>query len=44
MIDIEKIDNNRMDTIRFVLNEDEKKMTDITTLFQIWSSKESLVS
>ena len=41
-IDIEKIDENRVSTIRFVLNEDEKKTNDITTLFQIWSNKESL--
>ena len=31
-----------MDAIRFVLNEDEKKTNDTTTLFQIWSNKESL--
>ena len=41
-IDIENIDENRVSTIRFVLNEDEKKTEDTTTLFQIWSSKESL--
>lgn len=41
-IDIEKIDSNRVDAIRFVLNEDEKKTNDTTTLFQIWSNKESL--
>ena len=41
-IDIEKIDENRVSTIRFVLNEDEKKTNDITNLFQIWSNKESL--
>lgn len=41
-IDIEKIDSNRVDAIRFVLNEEEKKTNDTTTLFQIWSNKESL--
>lgn len=41
-IDIEKIDENRVGTIRFVLNEEEKKIKDTTTLFQIWSNKESL--
>ena len=41
-IDIEKIDESRVDAIRFVLNKDEKKTNDTTTLFQIWSNKESL--
>ncbi len=41
-IDIEKIDNNQLDAIRFVLNKEEEKIADPTTLFQIWSNKESL--
>lgn len=41
--DIEKIDDQRVDAIRFVLNEEEKKVSDVNTLFQMWSNKESLI-
>ena len=42
-VDIEKIDDQRVDAIRFVLNEEEKKVSDVNTLFQMWSNKESLI-
>ena len=40
-IDIERIDENKLDGIRYVLDQEEEKVSDITTLFQIWSNKES---
>ena len=42
-VDIEKIDETKVDAIRFVLNEEEKKVSDVNTLFQMWSNKESLI-
>ena len=42
-VDIERINENRRDGIEYVLNEEEKKVSDINTLFQIWSNKESLI-
>ncbi len=42
-IDIERIDENRLDGIRYVLDEEEKKISDSGVLFQIWSNKESLI-
>ena len=42
-VDIEKINENRLDGIRFVLNQEEKSISDADTLFQIWSNKESLI-
>ena len=42
-IDIEKIDENKLDGIRYVLDEEEKKISDSGMLFQIWSNKESLI-
>ena len=42
-VDIEKINENRLDGIRFVLNQEEKSISDANTLFQIWSNKESLI-
>ena len=42
-IDIERINQNKLDGIRYVLNQEEKEVADINTLFQIWSNKESLV-
>ncbi len=42
-IDIERIDETKLDAIRFVLNEREGAPTDLETLFRIWSNKESLV-
>ena len=42
-VDIERIDENKIDAIKFVLNEEEKDVTDLNTLFRIWSNKESLI-
>ena len=42
-VDIERIDENRLDGIHYVLGQEEKKINDINTLFQIWSNKESLI-
>ena len=42
-IDIERIDENKLDGIRYVLDEEEKKISDSSVLFQIWSNKESLI-
>ena len=41
--DIEKINKNRIDAIRFTLSEEEKEIADIDTLFLLWSNKESLI-
>ena len=42
-VDIEQINENKRDGIEFVLNSEEKKISDVGTLFQIWSNKESLI-
>lgn len=42
-IDIERIDDKKLDAIRFVLNEEESKFTNVEDLFKIWSNKESLI-
>jgi len=42
-VDIEKINENKIDGIRYVLDEEENKIEDINALFQVWSNKESLV-
>ena len=42
-VDIERINEKKLDTIRYVLNEEEKKIEDIESLFRIWSNKESLI-
>ena len=42
-VDIERIDEKKMDAIRFILLEEEKDITDINSLFEIWSNKESLI-
>lgn len=42
-VDIELINKTRLEAIRFTLCEEEKKITDLETLFRIWSNKESLV-
>ena len=41
-IDIERINKNKIDGIQFVLNDEEKTIDDIETLFRVWSNKESL--
>lgn len=42
-VDIERIDEKKVDAIKFTLNEQEKQTTDIETLFRMWSNKESLL-
>lgn len=42
-IDIEQINEHRIDAIQYVLSEEEKKIDDPKMLFQIWSNKESLI-
>ena len=42
-VDIEKINGNKVDAIKYTLSKEEKNITDIDTLFQIWSNKESLI-
>ena len=42
-VDIERIDEKKIDAIKFVLSDKEKDVTDTNTLFQMWSNKESLI-
>ena len=42
-VDIEYIDENKVKAIKYSLSEEEKDISDINTLFQIWSNKESLI-
>ncbi len=42
-VDIERIDDKKLDAIKYVLNEVESSITETEKLFQIWSNKESLV-
>ena len=42
-VDIEYIDEKRMNSIKFVLTDKEKDIDDSNTLFRIWTNKESLV-
>ena len=42
-VDVEKIDENRRESVKFVSNKEEKEIEDINSLFQIWSNKESLI-
>ena len=42
-VDIEKIDSNKIDGILYVLDEEEKKVNDVKTYFQMWSNKESVI-
>ena len=41
-VDVERINEQRLDSIKFVLNKEEA-IDDMETLFRIWSNKESLV-
>ena len=41
-IDIERIASSKVEGIKFVLSEDEQKISDVNTLFRIWTNKESL--
>ena len=42
-VDIEQVDENRIDAIKFTLDEEEKKLTNVNDLFKVWSNKESLI-
>lgn len=42
-VDIEKIDGSKIDAIKYVLSDKEKSVVDTTTLFLMWSNKESLI-
>lgn len=42
-VDIEKIDETKINAIRYTLSEDEKKENNPDTLFRMWSNKESIV-
>ena len=42
-VDIERIDNNKLDAIKFVLIGEEKDITDRDSLFRIWTNKESFI-
>ena len=42
-VDIELIDQSKVRAIRYTLNEEEKKETNVETIFKMWSNKESLV-
>ena len=42
-VDIERIDEKKIDAIKFVLDDEEKCIDDTETLFRIWSNKESLI-
>ena len=41
-VDIERINPSKIDGIRFVLSEEEKRIADEETLFRMWTNKESL--
>ena len=41
-VDIEKINEKKLDGIHYVLNEKEKNIEDLQCLFRIWTNKESL--
>lgn len=41
-IDMERIAPHKIEGIKYVLNEEEKSIKDVDTLFRIWSNKESL--
>ena len=42
-VDIERINENKIDAIKFTLCDEEKKVTDISELFRMWTNKESLI-
>ena len=42
-VDIELINDKKLDGVKYVLNEKEKDINDPETLFRIWSNKESLI-
>lgn len=42
-VDIEQVNEKKIDAIKFTLNEDEKKTNNVNDLFRMWSNKESLI-
>ena len=42
-VDIERIDDKKLDAIKYVLNNEEKDIADVNDLFRLWSNKESLI-
>ncbi len=42
-VDIERIDEKKQEGVQYALDEKEKNISDLSTLFQIWSNKESLI-
>ena len=42
-VDIERIDESKLDAIRYVLSDKEKSVFDTNSLFLMWSNKESLI-
>lgn len=42
-VDIEQVNEKKIDAIKFTLCEDEKKINDVNDLFRMWSNKESLI-
>jgi 4'-phosphopantetheinyl transferase len=42
-VDIEQVNEKKVDAIKFTLCEDEKKINDVNNLFRMWSNKESLI-
>ena len=42
-VDIERINDSKIDAIKYVLSDEEKSGKDTNTLFLMWSNKESLI-
>lgn len=42
-VDIERINDSKVDAIKYVLSDKEKSVLDTNTLFLLWSNKESLI-
>ena len=42
-VDIERINDSKVDAIKYVLSDKEKSVLDTNTLFILWSNKESLI-
>lgn len=42
-VDIQEINKDKLNTIKYVLNESEKDIEDAESFFRVWSNKESLI-
>ena len=42
-VDIQIIDKSKINVVKYVLNDNEKNITDDESLFKVWSNKESLI-